>query len=122
MMIAPIFFTTVVVGIARMGHVKEVGRVGPKTLLYFEGVTTLALNACGGPLRGRLGPRPPLRRAEQSIGPWMSGRRHYRRLTRWPYKSGMIQPGLRDRAFYVRQGPNGPVLQVRARGLDVLST
>ena len=34
----------------------------------------------------------------------------------------MIQPGLRDRAFSVGRGPNGPVLQVRARGLDVLST
>src|SRR5437879_11740937 len=43
MMIAPIVFTTVVVGIARMGDMKEVGRVGLKTLLYFEGVTTLAL-------------------------------------------------------------------------------
>src|SRR6266436_6066766 len=43
MMIAPIVFATVVVGIARMGDMKEVGRVGLKTLLYFEGVTTLAL-------------------------------------------------------------------------------
>ena len=43
MMIEPIVFTTVVVGIARMGDMKEVGRVGLKTLLYFEGVTTLAL-------------------------------------------------------------------------------
>jgi malate dehydrogenase (oxaloacetate-decarboxylating) len=34
----------------------------------------------------------------------------------------MILSGLRDRAFSVRRGPNGPVLQVRARGLDVLST
>ena len=43
MMIAPIVFTTVVVGIAKMGDMKDVGRVGLKTLLYFEGVTTLAL-------------------------------------------------------------------------------
>jgi aerobic C4-dicarboxylate transport protein len=43
MMIAPIIFSTVVVGIAKMGDMKEVGRVGVKSLLYFEIVTTLAL-------------------------------------------------------------------------------
>jgi aerobic C4-dicarboxylate transport protein len=43
MMIAPIIFTTVVVGIAKMGNMKEVGRVGLKALLYFEAVTALAL-------------------------------------------------------------------------------
>ncbi|WP_280954784.1 cation:dicarboxylate symporter family transporter [Paludibacterium denitrificans] len=43
MMIAPIIFTTVVVGIAKMGNMKEVGRVGVKALFYFEVVTTLAL-------------------------------------------------------------------------------
>lgn len=43
MMIAPIIFATVVVGIAKMGDMKEVGRVGVKSLLYFEVVTTLAL-------------------------------------------------------------------------------
>src|SRR2546423_11457634 len=43
MMIAPIIFTTVVVGIAKMGDLKEVGRVGFKTLVYFEVITTLAL-------------------------------------------------------------------------------
>src|SRR5436305_45502 len=43
MMIAPIIFTTVAVGIAKMGDMKEVGRVGLKALLYFEAVTTLAL-------------------------------------------------------------------------------
>lgn len=43
MMIAPIVFATVVVGIAKMGDMKEVGRVGLKALLYFEAVTTLAL-------------------------------------------------------------------------------
>ena len=43
MMIAPIIFTTVVVGIARMGDLKEVGRVGLKALVYFEVVSTLAL-------------------------------------------------------------------------------
>jgi aerobic C4-dicarboxylate transport protein len=43
MMIAPIIFTTVVVGIARVGSAKEVGRVGVKALVYFEAVSTLAL-------------------------------------------------------------------------------
>jgi aerobic C4-dicarboxylate transport protein len=43
MMIAPIIFTTVVVGIAKMGDMKEVGRVGLKALVYFEVVSTLAL-------------------------------------------------------------------------------
>src|ERR1051325_8559666 len=43
MLIAPIIFTTVVTGIAGMGNVEKVGRVGWKALLYFEVVTTLAL-------------------------------------------------------------------------------
>jgi aerobic C4-dicarboxylate transport protein len=43
MMIAPIIFCTVVHGIASMGDLKQVGRVGLKALIYFEVVTTLAL-------------------------------------------------------------------------------
>ena len=43
MMIAPIIFTTVVVGIAKIGDMKKVGRVGLKALIYFELVSTLAL-------------------------------------------------------------------------------
>lgn len=43
MMIAPIIFTTVVVGIAKIGDMKEVGRVGLKALIYFEVVSTTAL-------------------------------------------------------------------------------
>ena len=43
MTLAPIIFATVVVGIARMGDLREVGRVGAKALLYFEVVSTLAL-------------------------------------------------------------------------------
>ncbi len=43
MVIAPIIFVTVVHGIASMGDLKKVGRVGLKALLYFEIVTTLAL-------------------------------------------------------------------------------
>jgi aerobic C4-dicarboxylate transport protein len=43
MLIAPIIFTTVVTGIAGMGNVDKVGRVGWKALLYFEVVSALAL-------------------------------------------------------------------------------
>lgn len=43
MMIAPIIFTTVVVGIAGMGNLKRVGRIGLKSFFYFEVMTTLAL-------------------------------------------------------------------------------
>jgi aerobic C4-dicarboxylate transport protein len=43
MLIAPIIFLTVVVGIATIGDLKKLGRVGLKSLLYFEVVTTLAL-------------------------------------------------------------------------------
>jgi aerobic C4-dicarboxylate transport protein len=43
MVIAPIIFCTIVVGIASLGDLKKVGRVGVKALLYFEVVTTLAL-------------------------------------------------------------------------------
>jgi len=43
MIIAPIIFCTVVVGIAGMGCMKKVGRVGGKALLYFELVSTVAL-------------------------------------------------------------------------------
>ncbi len=43
MLIGPIIFTTVVVGLAGMGDLKKIGRVGAKALIYFEVVTTLAL-------------------------------------------------------------------------------
>jgi len=43
MIIAPIVFSTVVVGIARMGDMKSVGRIGVRALIYFEVVSTLAL-------------------------------------------------------------------------------
>ncbi|GAC1399241.1 MAG: cation:dicarboxylase symporter family transporter [Pyrinomonadaceae bacterium] len=41
--IAPLIFSTVVVGIAGGGDLKKVGRMGVKSLFYFEVVTTLAL-------------------------------------------------------------------------------
>lgn len=43
MMIAPVVFCTIVGGIAGMQNVRKVGRVGLKSLIYFEVVTTLAL-------------------------------------------------------------------------------
>lgn len=43
MIIAPLLFATLVVGIAGHGDVKSLGKVGIKTIIYFEVVTTLAL-------------------------------------------------------------------------------
>ena len=43
MMIAPIIFCTVVHGVASMSDMRKLGRVGVKTLVYFEVVSTLAL-------------------------------------------------------------------------------
>src|SRR5256714_2327852 len=43
MIIAPVIFCTVVVGIAGMESMKTVGKTGGYALLYFEGVSTLAL-------------------------------------------------------------------------------
>ena len=43
MTIAPMIFCTVVHGIGAMGDLKKVGRIGWKTLIYFEVVSTLAL-------------------------------------------------------------------------------
>ena len=43
MAIAPIIFCTIVSGISHIQEAKSVGRVGVKALVYFEGVSTLAL-------------------------------------------------------------------------------
>lgn len=43
MVLAPVIFASVVVGIAKSGSAKEAGKVGAKALLYFEIVSTLAL-------------------------------------------------------------------------------
>jgi proton glutamate symport protein len=42
-LIAPLIFATLVVGIAGHGDLKQVGRMGIKSLVYFEVITTLAL-------------------------------------------------------------------------------
>lgn len=43
MIIAPLLFSTLVVGIAGHGDAKSLGKIGLKTIIYFEIVTTLAL-------------------------------------------------------------------------------
>jgi aerobic C4-dicarboxylate transport protein len=43
MMIVPIIFFTIVLGIVGAGNIKKVGRVGGKAIIYFEVVTTIAL-------------------------------------------------------------------------------
>lgn len=43
MLIAPIIFLTVAIGIGAMGDMKKVGKIGGKALLYFEIVSTIAL-------------------------------------------------------------------------------
>ena len=55
LMIAPLVFGSVVQGIAGTGDMKKVGRIGAKTLLYFEVITTAAL-ASGIAVVNLLGP------------------------------------------------------------------
>ena len=43
MIIAPLLFSTLVIGIAGHGDAKSLGKIGIKTIVYFEIVTTLAL-------------------------------------------------------------------------------
>ena len=43
MIIAPLLFATLVVGIAGTGDLKSMGRIGLKAIIYFEGATTVAL-------------------------------------------------------------------------------
>ena len=43
MIIAPLLFSTLVTGIAGHGDIKQLGKIGIKTIVYFEVVTTLAL-------------------------------------------------------------------------------
>jgi Na+/H+-dicarboxylate symporter len=47
--IAPLVFSTIVVGIAGAGSLKKVGRMGFKAIIYFEIATTaaLAIGPCG---------------------------------------------------------------------------
>ena len=42
-LIVPLLFSTIIIGIAQTGDLKAVGRMGVKSLIYFEVVTTIAL-------------------------------------------------------------------------------
>jgi proton glutamate symport protein len=43
MIVAPLLFSTLVVGIAGSGDLKSLGRIGLKSIIYFEVATTIAL-------------------------------------------------------------------------------
>ena len=43
MIVAPLVFTTLVVGVAKLGDIKSVGRIGGKTLLWFISASLLSL-------------------------------------------------------------------------------
>lgn len=43
MIVAPLVFTTLVVGVAKVGDIRSVGRIGGKTLLWFFGATLVSL-------------------------------------------------------------------------------
>ena len=43
MLVVPLIFATIVLGIGKTGDVKAVGRMGVKALIYFEVATTIAL-------------------------------------------------------------------------------
>jgi proton glutamate symport protein len=42
-LVSPLIFSTLVVGIAGHSNIKQLGRIGLKSILYFEIVTTIAL-------------------------------------------------------------------------------
>jgi len=52
MIVVPIVFSSLIVGIAGVGDIKKVGKLGGKTLLYFEVITTVAI--CLGLLIGNV--------------------------------------------------------------------
>jgi len=43
MIVVPIVISTLIVGIAGVGDAKKLGRIGVKTILYFEVITTVAI-------------------------------------------------------------------------------
>ncbi len=73
MIIAPLVFGVVVHGIASAGDLKKVGRVGVKSIIYFEVVTTIALDPRHRRrLRLRAGPRDERRTPRRSTPARMS--------------------------------------------------
>ena len=72
MIIAPLLFSTLVVGIAGTGDLKAMGRIGLKAIVYFEVATTIALV-----------PRPGARQHLQAgRRPGAADRRRHRRGSR----------------------------------------
>ena len=68
--IAPLIFSTLVVGIAGHSNLKQVGRMGVKALIYFEVVTTIALFIGLGAInlsKAGVGVTPPASAATQTI-------------------------------------------------------
>ncbi len=68
--IAPLIFSTLVVGIAGHSNLKQVGRMGVKALIYFELVTTIALFIGLGAInlsKAGVGVTPPASAATQTI-------------------------------------------------------
>src|SRR5437899_12994693 len=68
--IAPLIFSTLVVGIAGHSDLKQVGRMGIKALIYFEVVTTIALFIGLGAInlsKAGVGVTPPASAATQTI-------------------------------------------------------
>ena len=43
MIVVPIIISTLIVGVAGTGDLKQLGRLGGKTLIYFEIITTIAI-------------------------------------------------------------------------------
>lgn len=43
MIVVPIIISTLIVGVAGTGDIKQLGRLGGKTLIYFEVITTVAI-------------------------------------------------------------------------------
>ena len=70
--VAPLIFATLVTGIAAHGDLKKVGRIGLKSLIYFEVVTTFALIlgiVAINLTRAGAGVNLPASSAEQAAGP-----------------------------------------------------
>src|SRR5437016_11375613 len=68
--IAPLIFSTLVVGIAGHSNLKQVGRMGVTALIYFEVVTTIALFIGLGAInlsKAGVGVTPPASAATQTI-------------------------------------------------------
>jgi len=45
MIVAPIVISSLIIGVAGVGDIKKIGKLGGKTLLYFEVITTIAIIA-----------------------------------------------------------------------------